>query len=334
MSTLKRKIKSIAADHPVVWRSVKKAQEIKYDINYQRFYGKYATKTASTTEINLEFSSACNLRCKFCALDHFKPKTYMTLAVLDKVFKDILHDERFKRVNTINLHNGGETLMHPDRVRLFERITAFKGLFKVKGRKFPKVVLLTNGMLLRSALSEELLSLKILDEVGFSLDGGSPEAFEEMRVNAKWDKFAGNVEDFVNLRNRIDPSVVTFGICIVPKPHSLNDAWMDPRFQKVSRLLDSVEFRRLHDWGGLIDIGEKPDVNKKGCDLLMKQLVVLPNGDVTVCCNDLNSQGVVGNVLENDLYTIYKSQERLKYVNLLQQGRKEELDLCRACLSF
>ena len=334
MSKLKRKIKSIAADQPVIWRSIKKAQEIRYDVNYQRFYGKFATDTASTTEINLEFSSACNLRCKFCALDHFKPKVYMSLEVIERVFDSLLHDKRFSRISTINLHNGGETLMHPERVQMFEKIAEFKEQFHHQGLKFPKVNLLTNGMLLRAKLAKELLSLKVLDEVGFSLDGGSPEAFEDMRVNAKWEKFAQNVEDFILLKQQMDPSLTTFGICIVPKPHPLNDSWMAPDFQRISRMLDSVEFRRLHDWGGQVDIGEQAEINKKGCDLLMKQLVVLPSGDVTVCCNDLNSEGVVGNVLRNDLYSIYKSQERLKYVILLKEGRKNELDLCRNCVSF
>lgn len=334
MSKLARKIKSVAADHPLLWKAVKKGQELKFDLDYMRYYGPFSANKASTTEINLEFSSACNLRCKFCALDHFKPKVYMSLAVLDKVFRELLHDERFSGVTTINLHNGGETLMHPDRMRLFQRIAAFKGLFKVKGKPFPKVILLTNGMLLRENLSRDLLKLHVVDEVGFSLDGGSPEAFEEMRVNARWDKFARNVEDFVELRNQIDPKVQTFGVCIVPRPYSLSDTWMEPRFRHIARELDSVEFRRLHDWGGKIEIEAKAEVNKKGCDLLVKQLVVLPDGNVTICCNDLNAEGVVGNVLNTPLYNIYKSQKRLQYLKLMKTSRKDEIDLCRDCVSY
>ena len=334
MSKLTRKIKSVAADHPVLWKAVKKGQEIKFDLDYMRYYGPYSTSKASTTEINLEFSSACNLRCKFCALDHAKPKVYMSVEVLDKVFRDLLHDERFSNVSTINLHNGGETLMHPHRLKLFQRIAAFKGLYRVRGKAFPKIVLLTNGMLLRQNLSREILKLRVLDEVGFSLDGGSPEAFEEMRVNARWEKFARNVEDFIELRNQLDPSVETFGVCIVPRPHSLSDAWMDPKFQRVARELDSVEFRRLHDWGGKVEIESKGEVNKKGCDLLVKQLVVLPSGEVTICCNDLNAEGVVGNVLNAPLYDIYNSKKRLEYLHLMKTSRKEEIDLCKECISY
>lgn len=334
MSKLERQIKSLAASNKTVWKSVKKAQELQYDVNYQRFYGKLATRKASITEINLEFCSACNLRCQFCALDHNKPKIYMSVEVIDKVFEALVNDERFSRVKLINLHNGGETLLHPERVKIFSRIKFHQLIFRTMGKPFPKVNLLTNGMLLREKLSREILELKVVDEVGFSLDGGTPEEFERLRVNAKWEKFAQNVTDFIRLKNEIDPEVSTFGISIIPKPLALNDSWMHPDFQRVVRLLDSVEYRRLHDWGGQVDIGEAKEVNKKGCMLLMRQMVVLPNGDVSVCCNDLNSQGVVGNVLQDELYDIYRSQKRRRYIDYLQQGRKYELDLCKDCVSF
>lgn len=334
MSEFTRKLKSFAADRPALWNTVKKAQEWKYAFDYQTYYGRFSTSKASTTEINLEFCSNCNLRCSFCALDHDKPKTYMSLDVLDRLFTQLLEDERFSQVRTINLHNGGETLMHPDRVEMFKRIERFKAIFAEMGREFPTVILLTNGMLLRPKLAEEIISLKVLDEIGFSLDGGSPTAFEELRVNAKWEKFAENVRAVVEIKNRVDPLMKTFGISIIPKPNPLNNTWMEKDFKAITELLDSVEYRRLHDWGGQIDIGEEKIVNKKGCDMLMRQMVVLPNGDVTVCCNDLNSKGVVGNILKDDLYSIYKGEPRMHYVTLLKEGRKDELDLCRDCVSF
>lgn len=334
MSELQRKLKSFAADKPLLWKAIKKGQEWKYDFQYYKYYGKHSTVDASIQELNLEFSSSCNLRCKFCALDHLKPKSYMKQEVLDAVFNCLLNDSRFHRVKTINLYNGGETLMHPKRLELFNRIKYFQILFKAVGRPFPKIVLLTNGMLLREKLAKELLQIGVVNEVGFSLDGGSPEAFENLRVNAKWEKFQENVTQFVKLKNELQPDCKTFGISIVENPNPLNDSWMHPEFRKITQLLDSVEYRRLHDWGGQVDIGESQLINKKGCDMLMRQMVILPNGDVGVCCNDLNGEGVVGNVLKDSLYDIYKGQERLRYVQLLHEGRKDELELCKNCVSF
>ncbi len=322
------------ADSTLAWKLVKKGQELQYSVNYSRFYGALSGSVASVTEFNLEFCSACNLRCSFCALDHLKPKRYMSVEVLDQVMESLLFDNRFRRVRQLNLYNGGETLLHPRRMVLFSRLREFKQRFKRTGKAFPKVVLLTNGMLLRKGLAEELLELEVIDEVGFSLDGGSREAFETMRVNARWDKFATNVRDFISLNEQSALPVKTFGICIVPKPNPLNDSWMSEEFQQIARLLDEVEYRRLHDWGGAIELGEQKEINKKGCAMLMRQMVILPDGDVSVCCNDLNKRGVVGNVMHDALYTIYKSKARLHYVETLNRGEKETLDLCKDCVSF
>ena len=68
--------------------------------------------------------------------------------------------------------------------------------------------------------------------------------------------------------------------------------------------------------------------------MLINQMVVLPTGEVTVCCNDLNSEGVVGNILEESLYQIYSGEKRMRYIKLLKEGRKDELELCRECVSF
>ena len=61
MSKLTRKIKSVAADHPMLWKAVKKGQEIKFDLDYLRYYSPIATEKASTTEINLEFRMPVDL---------------------------------------------------------------------------------------------------------------------------------------------------------------------------------------------------------------------------------------------------------------------------------
>jgi len=229
-STIKTWVKNNFADKEWLWSGLKSAQGLKYQLDYQYYYSGIFTKKASTREVNLEFCNSCNLRCKFCALDHLKPKAYMSIEVLDKVFNDLLNDSRFTNVKTINLYNGGETLLHPKRMELFSRIKLHKALWLQQGKKFPKIVLLTNGMLLREKLARELLELNVLDEVGFSLDGGSEEAFEELRVNAKWEKFANNLQTFVNLKNIISPEVKTFGISIVEKPNPLNSSWMSPVF--------------------------------------------------------------------------------------------------------
>lgn len=63
-------------------------------------------------------------------------------------------------------------------------------------------------------------------------------------------------------------------------------------------------------------------------------MVLLPNGDVTICCNDLNSKSVIGNVLKTDFMDIYNCEQRVKYLKLHLQGNKDQIQLCKNCETF
>ncbi|KAB2805345.1 radical SAM protein [Phaeocystidibacter luteus] len=337
MSALnKEKLKEKFNEHPVLWPALKKGQEVQSRLKYRYFY-KWPghSKRASIREINLEFASACNLRCKFCALDHNKPKQNMSLLVLRRFLDQWLVDFRFHHVEKINLYNGGETLLHPKRIEMLRIIKEYRQIALKHDLKFPKISMLTNGMLLRPTLADTILNEELVDEIGFSLDGGTPEEFEDLRVNAKWAPFYKNVGHLATRIREEKLPVRLYGITIVPEPKPLTKAWMHPEFQQLSMLFDHHELRRLHDWGGEIELDDKPKAQKsRGCDLLLRQLVLLPNGDVTVCCNDLNSKGVVGNLWEKSLWEIYNSAERRKYLEFIDSGRKDELELCKDCMSF
>jgi sulfatase maturation enzyme AslB (radical SAM superfamily) len=328
----KNKIKTWSGRNAAVRFVVDQVQEARFNWLYKRYYtNRGSQKKASTLEINLEFASQCNLRCKFCALDHEKPHVQMSEEVLDTLMNTLLNDERFSRVERLNLYNGGETLLHPKRLEMLRNIAAYREKFISKGKRFPKVVMLTNGMLLRPALSDSIIEERLVDVMKFSLDGGTPESFEEMRVNAKWKLFYSNVKYFAEKAK--SQGIQCAGITIVPDELPLKTSWMHPEFREIIELLSDYELRRLHNWGGAIDIAKKKRW-KKGCNMLLDLMVLLPNGDVTICCNDLNSLGVTGNILENSLFELYQSEERLRHVELLKQGRKSELLLCAECETY
>ena len=337
--SLRERLKKRYYEHPVVWPLLKKAQELNYQAEYQFYYRLPKNgNRCSIREINLEFSSACNLRCKFCALDHDKPKQTMSPLVLRRFLDQFLEDTRFHSVQKFQLYNGGETLLHPKRLDLLRIIKEYRERALAAGLPFPKVSLLTNGMLLREKLAKTIVDEGLVDEVGFSLDGGTPADFEDLRVNAKWKPFYDNVRFFTDCARKSERPIRVYGITIVPEPRPLDYSWMHPEFKEIANSFDHHELRRLHDWGGEValesDNAAIKNLKHKGCELLMHQMVLLPNGDVTVCCNDLNSKGVVGNILDNSLWEVYRSQERRRYLDLLNQGRKAELDLCKDCQTF
>lgn len=330
----KNYIKNTLYNHSFFWEVVEFFQGLSYALNYLISYKWHLTDKATIKEVNVEFSSECNLRCQFCSLDHLKPKTYITEEMLEKLLQQLLNDTHFKGVERLQLYNAGETLLHPKRIELLKLIKQYKALFTEKGLHFPKVILLTNATLLRQRLSQEIIDLDIVDELLVSLDGGTPEAFEEMRVRAKWPIFYKNILDFIDYRNQKESKTILKTISIIPaeKPFTLD--WMHPEFREVLEKADKYELRRLHNWAGEVALESKEKKHKIGCTLLMKQLVLLPNGDITVCCSDLNSRGVIGNLGKESLYEIYNSHKRLDWLKSMFQNRKHEIDLCKDCETF
>lgn len=310
--------------------------------------------------LNIEFASRCNLRCKWCSLDFDKASVNMDEARLAKTLDELFSTPGFA-VGEIALHNGGETLMHP-------RLAAMLNVIATKraGRaSFPVVTLLTNGVLLNDAKANAILSSGAIDLLRVSVDGGSVAAFEEIRTPAKWSRVRDNVHGFVKLNNAAPRRIKTGVICVVPPEQPLTIDWMEAEFRDVLLATDSYELRHPHNWDGSKDLGLTPEpppdaaipvqLLRKGrsllrqvrdtvdlrpapehkvCKFLLRELVVLPDGRVTVCCADLNARGVIGNLAEHSLREIFNSEQRASMVDAFRHGKKASIPLCRDCAGY
>ncbi|MCO6499254.1 MAG: radical SAM/SPASM domain-containing protein [Vicingus serpentipes] len=322
-----------------LWKVLEFFQGMLYVKNYLFHYKWNINKSSTTREVNIEFVSYCNLRCSFCSLDHEKPKERITPEVLEKFLAHLVNDNRFKKVEVIHLHNGGETLLHPKTGELLELIKRYKNIAKEKGNRFPAVNLLTNGTPLIEKKAIDIIKSEAIDVMRFSMDGGSPQRFEEMRIGAKWDTFYKNMKFFCDENKKSGGKIKTHIISVIDPNKTLKTDWMSKEFVDLLNMVDSYELRHPHSWAGEIDIDGKSSnsmnkPHKIGCGLLMHQLVLLPNGGINVCCADLNAKGVIGNINDQSLFDIYNSPKRKKWIELMYQGKKSEIELCKNCETF
>jgi radical SAM protein with 4Fe4S-binding SPASM domain len=311
--------------------------------------------------LNIEFASRCNLRCKWCTLDFDKPSVNMDEALLAQTLDELFTAPGFT-VGEIALHNGGETLMHPRLRPMLDVIAA-----KRAGRTaVPVFTLLTNGVLLNDAKSKTILESGAIDLLRVSVDGGSVAAFEEIRTPAKWARVRENVLHFVELNNQAARRIKTGVICVVAPEQPLTIDWMEEEFREVLLAVDSYELRHPHNWDGSKDLGLTPEPEPapavplqlyglgrsllrqvrnaitdrppapthRVCKFLLSELVVLPDGRVTVCCADLNARGVIGSLHEQSLREIYESEERQSMIDLFRQGHQASIPLCKDCSGY
>lgn len=297
-------------------------------------------RRAATRELYVEWVNYCNLRCKFCALDHLQPKKRMSMELWNLILTEVTTDPRFQNLEVMHLHNGGETLLHPQANEMLEVLDQFYLKSKTESTPFPKVELLTNGLPITSAKQEAILNCQAVQSIGFSMDGGSPEAYEAIRVRAKWEKFRSILEDLAKANKQLKEPKELYIISVLPDKKSMLAAEQHQEFRRLLETVDSYELRLAHDWGGQVEVDGEMQGSKRakpwkwGCSMMMDQLVVLPDGDVSICCNDLNGLGTVGNLFTDGLYGAYASDSRRQWLDLMARNSTDGIELCKDCERF
>ena len=287
------------------------------------------------TLINLEFNSSCNLRCRWCALDHARKRQVMAPQTLAKVLDDLRHPV-FSGLRRLDLHNGGETLLHPDLPAMLAVLAARKPLLPPGA----VVGLLTNAMLLSPRVSAAIVAGRAVDQMRFSLDGGTPALYESIRRGARWPVVRRNIAAFCAANAAAGRPMATEAICLI-EPQGLPGGF-DPDFADLLSRLDKVSPRHPHNWDGSVELGVDDasyrdiarDRPGEVCFLLERNLVVLPDGRVTACCNDLNARGVIGSVLETPLAELATGPVRRAMREAFRNEGPRGVPLCRRCSGF
>jgi MoaA/NifB/PqqE/SkfB family radical SAM enzyme len=101
--------------------------------------------------------------------------------------------DQFTGLQTLHLQGLGEPLLHP---RFFDMVRYAVG-------KGARVTTNTNLTLLNPARAEECITAG-LDTLHFSIDGTTPETYENIRRNARFDKVLSNLHTLVDTRKRME----------------------------------------------------------------------------------------------------------------------------------
>lgn len=281
-------------------------------------------RRAVIRELNLELCSACNLRCRFCSLDSKLRAGVMKIETLERVLTEIRDPARFD-VRRLNLHHSGDVLLHPRFPAFLERIAEER-----RSRdRFPYVTTLTSATHLRGDKAEALIETGAVDWIRFSVDGGNPEDFERIRVGARWHEVVGNIHAFLDAAERRGKRLRTGIIAVFDRP----EPRITDEFRALVRRVTNYMPRYPHSWVGKTDVGvaRKPAPPTGLCAFVLMQIVVLYDGSVTLCCNDLNAEGVIGTLATESLYDLFRGPRRAEAIAKMRAGRRADLALCGTC---
>jgi MoaA/NifB/PqqE/SkfB family radical SAM enzyme len=139
------------------------------------------------TALQVEVTSACNLRCAMC-LVRYRPPVNKVDGAMDPALLRRLLDE-LPDLNRLTLQGLGEPLLHP---QLLELITYAHGRGIMVGFN-------TNATLLTRPKADALVEAG-LDWLHVSLDGARAETYEAIRDGARWPVVVRNLAGLVAAR--------------------------------------------------------------------------------------------------------------------------------------
>ena len=268
--------------------------------------------------VDLELSSACNMRCPMCytITEEFKERVGL-LMMEAALFKRLIDECMHTGVYSVRLSLRGEPTVHPK----------FLELARYAKRRISEVSMLTNALKLTPELFEELVRIQF-DWVTISFDGLG-ETYEKIRRPAKYEEMVARIRRFKAIKARYHSrkpviKVQSVWPAIQDDPQAFYDVFHP--------LVDLVASNPLIDY-----LRNDPESRieyepRFTCPVLWQRLVVGSDGKVLLCSNDELGKIIVGDARTQTLREIWQGgpMRRARAIHLRHRG-VEELQPCREC---
>ncbi len=297
----------------------------------------------------LEITRNCNLKCKMCEIwrQRIDPKNELTK---EEIFT-LIKDAKDLGVKLINI-DGGEAFLRPD---IFEIINEIK-------RNGMKVYINSNGTLCTDSFIKKIVNSG-LDSITFSLDGKDAKTHDFIRgVPGVFDKVTGMIRKLTSMKNapkvavlmtiskyNIDQAMDTINLCVGMNVESVRLAPVHRSYpfdtsskntydeqmldeNDIPKLKKIIKYVKLMSKKHGVYIDSDPfldgitkylqgNVPKHVCFANTTYIQITSNGSIKPCL----FEGVVGNIKEQSLKEIVRSQRSRKY------SRKIQNMYCKKC---
>lgn len=267
--------------------------------------------------VDLELSSACNMKCPMCytTTDEFKNKVPLKNMSFELYCKVV--DELAKAgVFSIRLSWRGEPTLNKHFMECI-RYARKKGIHHV--------ATLTNALRLTPEMFEEMVDLK-MDWLTISFDG-TGKTYEEIRYPAKYDEMLEKIREFRRIRDRKKsnkPVIRIQGIwsAIEDNPNEYYEA-----FEPIA---DEISVNTILDY--LNNDTDYPLVESFSCAVPLQRLFVTSDGRCAMCVNDEMGKVIVGDANKQTIQEIWNgpvlSKVREHHRN---QTATDRLAPCKRC---
>ena len=285
--------------------------------------------------INIETSSICNLRCRFCA---YVKKTTPKMIMPDGFFQNCV-----KQAAAMGFYHVGLTPMTGDVFcdpNLFDKFAFLESFDPIREYSF-----FTNLTLPTRDDIDRLLELRKLRELTVSLYGHDLASFTAItgRGEGVYRRLLENLEYLVS-----NLSKVSWRPGLGWRSYSTLRVKPDPALKRIFKICKAAGIRVsrsqvYNNWGGFvgrddlgglpIDINENASVYKKGaCCMLLSSVQIMANGTVNGCsCRDVNGTLCIGDMNSAPLSGILTTSNPV-YLGLIEAQQCGDFpEVCGNC---
>ncbi len=262
--------------------------------------------------IYLEITTICNLKCPFCPSSN--QENHRSIAMDDmKLVLEKIKD----RCELLYFHVLGEPSLHKDFKKILTLVNSLEIDFAIT----------TNGTNLQ-AFDNDILNLKYFKKINISLQ--SYIQFDDV----KKEKFLNELNTFLNKKNNVNESL----------PINLR-LWNDKSKTDIINLNNQITFflNNVANIDNLKNVRvstadefQWPTLDacenniKSSCLGGKKQLAILNNGNVVLCCLDYLGHSKIGNIFEESLDEILDSFLYKKVIKGIND-RTPYFEICKKC---
>jgi len=273
--------------------------------------------------LDIEATSKCNLLCTMCPrTEMIKNNTFWETKNFDfDLYKRIIDESAKKGLCSIKFNYLGEPLMNPKIIDMIEY---------AKDKKIIDVMFNTNATLLTEKMSYNLIRSGI-DKIFFSFDSPYEEHYNNIRVNANYNKTLNNIKKFVEIRKIMKSLKPLTRVSMVKMDE--NEKEFEAFKDLFTPIVDVVA------WVDYIEHNNNVSTNKCKlnnyifcCPQLWQRMFIHPDGAVTVCCVDSARKLYMGNInINKSVEEIWTGREYQKLRDLHSSGKINNIAVCSKC---
>lgn len=253
--------------------------------------------------VRIEPAGICNFKCVHCPIG------------VEGGHRNILKFEDFVRYfdmlplvpRVLVLYHGGEPLLNKN----LEKMIAY-----AKSKGVSKIAFNTNASLLNAKRD-----LSQVDELRVSFDGTTLEENNSIRIGSDFELHAYQVR-LLAFSDKRPKFIKIYNVRLGKnKPAQ----YLIDYFEGCPNII--FEGIKMRKWARLANKNKEVISDVNYCEALMETFTILSNGDVPMCCEDLQGDDIIGNVNVNSPLDLWERMEERRQAF----AKREYPKLCQSC---